>query len=247
MVENFTSGGAAINQLCKSFGLGLKVFELALEHPTRDFTQEPAMTEAEAAATLAYGMEAINGGVDLLAPGEMGIGNTTSAAAIYAALYGGPASRWTGQGRRRRRGARAQECGDRRRACAARTASLRPAREDNSEKARRTGDSRPHGRDPRCKTRQGSGCARRLCRLRGRRAAACDERGCDRSLPRRPSLRRRRACRGFGAAWQEAFARSRHAAGRGLGRRARGGRDQSGGRVSPRHGDFCERRSSGQG
>ena len=98
MVENFTSGGAAINQLCKSFGLGLKVFELALEHPTRDFTQEPAMTEAEAAATLAYGMEAIDGGVDLLAPGEMGIGNTTSAAAIYAALYGGPAARWTGRG-----------------------------------------------------------------------------------------------------------------------------------------------------
>ena len=98
MVENFTSGGAAINQLCKSFGLGLKVFELALEHSTRDFTQEPAMTEAEAAATLAYGMEAIDGGVDLLAPGEMGIGNTTSAAAIYAALYGGPASRWTGRG-----------------------------------------------------------------------------------------------------------------------------------------------------
>jgi nicotinate-nucleotide--dimethylbenzimidazole phosphoribosyltransferase len=43
-------------------------------------------------------MEAILGGVDLLAPGEMGIGNTTSAAAIYAALYGGPAARWTGRG-----------------------------------------------------------------------------------------------------------------------------------------------------
>jgi len=98
MLENFTNGGAAINQLCKNFGLGLKVFELALERPTRDFTQEPAMTEAEAAATLAYGMEAIDGGVDLLAPGEMGIGNTTVAAAIYAALYGGPASRWTGRG-----------------------------------------------------------------------------------------------------------------------------------------------------
>ena len=98
MVENFTSGGAAINQLCKSFGLGLKVFELALDLPTRDFTQEPAMTEAEGAATLAYGMEAIDGGVDLLAPGEMGIGNTTSAAAIYTALYGGPASRWAGRG-----------------------------------------------------------------------------------------------------------------------------------------------------
>jgi nicotinate-nucleotide--dimethylbenzimidazole phosphoribosyltransferase len=98
MLENFTAGGAAVNQLCKSFGLGLKVFELALEQPTRDFSEEPAMEEAAAAATLAYGMEALDGGVDLLAPGEMGIGNTTSAAAIYAALYGGPAARWTGRG-----------------------------------------------------------------------------------------------------------------------------------------------------
>jgi nicotinate-nucleotide--dimethylbenzimidazole phosphoribosyltransferase len=98
MLDNFTAGGAAINQLCKAYEIGLKVFELALEHPTRDFTQEPAMSEAEAAATLAYGMEAIDGGVDLLAPGEMGIGNTTAAAAIYAALHGGPAARWTGRG-----------------------------------------------------------------------------------------------------------------------------------------------------
>jgi nicotinate-nucleotide--dimethylbenzimidazole phosphoribosyltransferase len=97
MVANFTAGGAAINQICRSVGAGLKVYELALERPTRDFTQEPAMDEREAAATFAYGMEAADG-ADLLAPGEMGIGNTTSAAAIYAALYGGPAARWTGRG-----------------------------------------------------------------------------------------------------------------------------------------------------
>ena len=98
MVANFTSGGAAINQICQTQGIGLKVFELALEKPTRDFTLEPAMDEREAAATFAYGFEALADGVDLLAPGEMGIGNTTSAAAIYAALYGGPAARWTGRG-----------------------------------------------------------------------------------------------------------------------------------------------------
>jgi nicotinate-nucleotide--dimethylbenzimidazole phosphoribosyltransferase len=98
MVENFMRGGAAINQICKAHEIGLKVYELALERPTLDFTQAPAMEEREAAATFAYGFEAIEGGVDLLAPGEMGIGNTTSAAAIYAALYGGPASRWTGRG-----------------------------------------------------------------------------------------------------------------------------------------------------
>jgi nicotinate-nucleotide--dimethylbenzimidazole phosphoribosyltransferase len=98
MLDNFTAGGAAINQICKTHGIGLKVFELALERPTRDMTEAPAMEEREAAATLAYGMEAIADGVDLLAPGEMGIGNTSAAAAIYAALYGGPAARWTGRG-----------------------------------------------------------------------------------------------------------------------------------------------------
>ncbi|HEY8262027.1 MAG TPA: nicotinate-nucleotide--dimethylbenzimidazole phosphoribosyltransferase [Methylosinus sp.] len=98
MLENFTAGGAAINQICKTHGVGLKIFELALERPTRDFSETPAMEEREAAGTILYGMEAVEGGVDLLAPGEMGIGNTSAAAAIYAALYGGPAARWTGRG-----------------------------------------------------------------------------------------------------------------------------------------------------
>ena len=47
MVLNFQGGGAAVNQICKTFDLGLKVFELALEKPTRDITQEPAMDEAD--------------------------------------------------------------------------------------------------------------------------------------------------------------------------------------------------------
>lgn len=98
MVENFQAGGAAINQFCATFGLGLKVFELALDDPTADFTLEPAMDEPTCAAAMAYGMEAIAGGVDLLCLGEMGIGNTTAAAAIYHALYGGRASDWTGHG-----------------------------------------------------------------------------------------------------------------------------------------------------
>ena len=98
MLENFAAGGAAINQICGAYDLGLKVFELALDHPTPDITQEPAFDEAGCAATFAFGMEAIAGGSDLLCLGEMGIGNTTVAAAIYHALYGGEAEHWVGRG-----------------------------------------------------------------------------------------------------------------------------------------------------
>jgi nicotinate-nucleotide--dimethylbenzimidazole phosphoribosyltransferase len=97
MVANFQNDGAAVNQICKSFGLGLKVFELALEKPTRDITEDAALDEVECAATMAYGMEATEG-CDVLCIGEMGIGNTTVAAAIAHALYGGAAEDWVGPG-----------------------------------------------------------------------------------------------------------------------------------------------------
>ena len=98
MVANFAAGGAAINQICIAHDLGLKVFDLALELPTPDIAREDAFDEAACAATIAFGMEAIAGGVDLLCLGEMGIGNTTVAAALYHALYGGEASDWVGRG-----------------------------------------------------------------------------------------------------------------------------------------------------
>ncbi|OHV77815.1 nicotinate-nucleotide--dimethylbenzimidazole phosphoribosyltransferase [Ensifer sp. LCM 4579] len=98
MVENFAAGGAAINQICVSHDLGLKVFDLALEYPTGDITEEAALSERDCAATMAFGMEAIAGGTDLLCIGEMGIGNTTIAAAINLGLYGGSAEEWVGPG-----------------------------------------------------------------------------------------------------------------------------------------------------
>ena len=98
MVANFASGGAAINQICKSFDLGLKVYELALDMPTGDITEAAALDERECAATMAFGMEALASGTDLLCLGEMGIGNTTIAAAIYLALWGGRAEDWVGRG-----------------------------------------------------------------------------------------------------------------------------------------------------
>src|SRR5215470_571639 len=98
MVQNFTAGGAAVNQLCRVFDAGLKVYEMNLDTPTGDIVIEPAMSEEECARAMAYGMMAVEPGIDALALGEMGIGNTTAAAALCAGLFGGPAERWTGPG-----------------------------------------------------------------------------------------------------------------------------------------------------
>ncbi|MEM9130377.1 MAG: nicotinate-nucleotide--dimethylbenzimidazole phosphoribosyltransferase, partial [Pseudomonadota bacterium] len=98
MVANFEAGGAAINQLAACAGASLSVVSLDLDRPTADFTQGPAMTEAECAAALSAGWEAVDNAADALVVGEMGIGNTTSAAAICTALFGGEAADWTGAG-----------------------------------------------------------------------------------------------------------------------------------------------------
>ena len=98
MLENFAAGGAAINQICLTFNLGFKAFDLALDQPTNDIVEAPAMDERGCVATMAFGMEALAAGADVIALGEMGIGNTTAAAAIYAALYGGEPQRWIGHG-----------------------------------------------------------------------------------------------------------------------------------------------------
>ncbi|MEY8837885.1 nicotinate-nucleotide--dimethylbenzimidazole phosphoribosyltransferase, partial [Cribrihabitans sp. XS_ASV171] len=60
--------------------------------------QGPAMSEDEVLAALRTGWQAVDPGADLLVVGEMGIGNTTPAAAIACALYGGAAGDWTGRG-----------------------------------------------------------------------------------------------------------------------------------------------------
>ncbi len=98
MVINFQHGGAAINQLCKAFGAKLDVIALDLDKPTADFTTGPAMSEAECVKALTIGWNAVDKSTDLFVAGEMGIGNTTSAAAISYALYGGSASDWVGRG-----------------------------------------------------------------------------------------------------------------------------------------------------
>jgi nicotinate-nucleotide--dimethylbenzimidazole phosphoribosyltransferase len=98
MVANFRAGGAAINQLARTFGARMEVHALELDRPVADFTAQAAMTEADVVAALAVGWDAVDPAADLLVTGEMGIGNTTSAAALAGALFGGAAADWTGRG-----------------------------------------------------------------------------------------------------------------------------------------------------
>jgi nicotinate-nucleotide--dimethylbenzimidazole phosphoribosyltransferase len=98
MVQNFIAGGAAVNQMCRAVDAELRVYEMNLDTPTGDIVVEPAMSEEECARAMAYGMMAVEPGIDALAVGEMGIGNTTAAAALCTGLFGGDATLWTGPG-----------------------------------------------------------------------------------------------------------------------------------------------------
>jgi nicotinate-nucleotide--dimethylbenzimidazole phosphoribosyltransferase len=98
MIDAIAAGGAAISVLAQQAGAGLKVYDLAVGTPTPDIVEANAMTPQECVATMAYGMEVLAEGTDLLVLGEVGIGNTSVAAAIALALYGGSASLWAGPG-----------------------------------------------------------------------------------------------------------------------------------------------------
>lgn len=98
MVGNFRAGGAAVSRLCRVFGVELRAVPLALDRPAFDFTRGSSLSEAEFGDSFAAGLAAAEEGMDLLCLGEMGIGNTTAAAALAHALFGGRASAWTGPG-----------------------------------------------------------------------------------------------------------------------------------------------------
>jgi nicotinate-nucleotide--dimethylbenzimidazole phosphoribosyltransferase len=98
MVANFEAGGAAVNQISTVADASFEVIALDLENPTGDFTSAPAMTEDAFIAAFAAGWDATPIELNIVAIGEMGIANTTSAAAIAMALYGGEATDWVGPG-----------------------------------------------------------------------------------------------------------------------------------------------------
>jgi nicotinate-nucleotide--dimethylbenzimidazole phosphoribosyltransferase len=117
MVMNILGGGAAINALARQTGARVVVVDIGVAvdmgaqpglisrnvgHGTADFTQGPAMTASQAEQAIRVGMEVCDAewktGLDLVATGEMGIGNTTPSSAIIAAMSGLPPAEVTGRG-----------------------------------------------------------------------------------------------------------------------------------------------------
>ncbi|VAV99317.1 Nicotinate-nucleotide--dimethylbenzimidazole phosphoribosyltransferase [hydrothermal vent metagenome] len=98
MVANFNAGGAAINQLAQLGGAAFQVIPLMLDQPTADFTTAPAMSEEDCCGAIQAGIDAVPEDADFLLLGEMGIGNSTAAAALALALFGGVAGDWVGKG-----------------------------------------------------------------------------------------------------------------------------------------------------
>ncbi len=117
MVKNFSEGGAAINVLTRSYGMGLEVVDVGVNgdlsgipgiihrkvaEGTKNFLSEPAMLPEMGLQAMSVGRERahslIREGCKLLITGEMGIGNTTSSSALAAALLPMPAEEVTGRG-----------------------------------------------------------------------------------------------------------------------------------------------------
>src|SRR5437763_9663043 len=112
MVFNFLRGGAAINVLCRHYGIQSLVVDVGVDYEfpdspglvskkirrgTENFADRPAMTEEEAIEAIQVGMACAEG-YDLIGTGDMGIGNTTSSSAILAVLAGLPVEDVVGRG-----------------------------------------------------------------------------------------------------------------------------------------------------
>lgn len=98
MVANFEANGAAVNQISKIADASFDVIALDLENPTQDFSKAAAMNETELMTAFKAGWDAVPENLDIIAIGEMGIANTTSAAALAMALFDGEAKDWVGPG-----------------------------------------------------------------------------------------------------------------------------------------------------
>lgn len=93
-VADLTQGPSTVRGVAAGHNMAYKVYEMGLEYPAADFTQDPSLSERDCAAAMAFGMEVVAEGADIIALGNAGFGSVTGAAAIALSLYGGAADYW---------------------------------------------------------------------------------------------------------------------------------------------------------
>lgn len=94
-LEAIAAGGATVSRLAGAQGAGLEAFDLAIDRPSPDLVTKPSMSEKEAAATMAFGMEALAKQPDLLIPGVIVAEPARTAAAVCLAMFGGEPADWS--------------------------------------------------------------------------------------------------------------------------------------------------------
>ena len=87
LMDESAAGKARLNKMCEVYGHGLRIFDLALDLPTKKSYLEPTLGEKQCAATVAFGMEAIAGGADILSLGALATAGDVAAASIALAIY----------------------------------------------------------------------------------------------------------------------------------------------------------------
>jgi len=102
MLRAVQSGRATVNALARSVGADVEVFDVGVGRPTGDLRHEAALSPEQLDAVAQVAVSAVDDavavGADLIVIGELGIGNTTAAAAIAAVMLGGPSIDWVGRG-----------------------------------------------------------------------------------------------------------------------------------------------------
>lgn len=98
-MKRLSEGSAAVRGMAADLGAAYKVYEFGLEYPSEDFTKAPSLSERECAAAIAFGMEVVAEGADVIVIGNAGYGAATAAAGIARALFGGSADYWAGGSR----------------------------------------------------------------------------------------------------------------------------------------------------
>lgn len=95
-VKLMAEGAAGVRAVAASYQAAFKVFELGIEYPSADMSKEPSLSERDCAAAIAFGMEVVAEGADIIVLGNAGFGSATAAAGIAQGLYGGQTEYWAG-------------------------------------------------------------------------------------------------------------------------------------------------------